>query len=135
MMSQYSDIEIEIHQIKEEIKKTEDEIEKLVKERTVKDKVTGGFGGIQGFQIEGFPEREYNRRRKILTNKNDRLKQKENDLLDIKERIEKFIDEIPVSRDRTIFRMVYIENQKQQAVASVLHIDRSLVSKIISKYL
>lgn len=133
-MEQYDAIEIEIEQIRKEIKKTEDSIEKLIKEGTVQDKVKGGLGGMQGFKIEGFPEKEYNRRKRILRNKTSRLQAKENDLLEKKEEIEKFIDEIPVSRDRTIFRMIYLENQKQQTVANLLHIDRSLVSKIISKY-
>lgn len=135
VLSQYNDIEIEIQHIKDEIKKTEDSIAKVVEEGTVVDKVTGGLGGIQGFKIEGFPEKEYRRRISLLRSKNNRLRDRENDLLETKEKVEKFIDEIPVSRDRTIFRMIYIENQKQQTVASLLHIDRSLVSKIISKYL
>lgn len=133
-MSQYDEIEIEIQQIRKEIKETEDSIEKLIKEGTVRDKVKGGLGGIQGFKIEGFPEKEYNRRKQILRNKTSRLQGKENDLLEKKEEIEKFIDEIPISRDRIIFRMIFIENKKQQVVADFLHIDRSLVSKIISKY-
>ena len=133
-MAQYDAIEIEIEQIRKEIKKTEDSIEKLIKEGTVQDKVKGGLGGMQGFKIEGFPEKEYNRRKQILRNKTSRLQEKENDLLEKKEEIEKFIDEIPISRDRIIFKMIFIENKKQQVVADFLHIDRSLVSKIISKY-
>lgn len=134
IMSQYDSIKIELDKIHKEVENTERDIAKLIEEGTVIDKVTGGLGGIQGFKIEGFPEKEYNRRRKILLNKNNRLKEKENDLLETKEKIEVFIDGIPVSRDRLIFRMIFIENQKQQKVADFLHIDRSLVSKIISKY-
>lgn len=134
IMSQYDSIKIELDKIHKEVEDTEKDIVKLIEEGTVIDKVTGGLGGIQGFKIEGFPEKEYNRRKKILINKNNRLKEKENDLLEVKEKIEVFIDKIPVSRDRIIFRMIFIENQKQQKVADFLHVDRSLVSKIISKY-
>ena len=98
------------------------------------DKVSGGYGGIQGFKIEGMPEREYNRRRMILRKKHDRLAQKENDLLENVEKIEEFIDSIPISRDRIIFKAVFIQKKTQNQIAKELYIDRSLVSKTISKY-
>lgn len=135
VMAQYTSIKDELEQIKVEIKNTENSISKLIEEGTVVDKVTGGLGGIQGFKIEGFPVKEYDRRRKTLRNKMNRLIEKENDLLELTEGIEMFIDEIPVSRDRQIFTMIYFENKTQQQVAKTLHIDRSLVSKIISKYI
>lgn len=135
VMAQYSDIKEEIETLQNDIKSTEDSIAKLIEEGTVVDKVTGGLGGIQGFRIEGFPVKEYDRRKKILRNKMDRLIGKENDLMEIVERVELFIDNIPVSRDRQVFRMLYVEKKTQQQVAKTLHIDRSLVSKIISKYI
>lgn len=135
VMGQYNDLKEELSKLQNEIKKTEDSIAKLVEEGTVIDKVTGGLGGIQGFKIEGFPVKEYERRKKTLRNKMDRLVEKENDLLELTESVEMFIDRIPVSRDRRIFSMIYFENKTQQQVAKVLHIDRSLVSKIISKYM
>lgn len=133
-MAQYTNIKEELKKIRADIEETESSIAKLLEEGTVVDKVVGGFGGIQGFKIEGFPVKEYARRRKTLRNKKDRLVEKENDLLELTEGIEMFIDEIPVSRDRQIFTMIYLENKTQRQVAKCLHIDRSLVSKIISKY-
>lgn len=135
VMVQYSDMQEEIKQMRLDIQKTEDMIEKLLEEGTVVDKVTGGLGGIQGFKIEGFPIVEFERRKAILRKKNDRLTERENDLLEMTESIEMFIDSIPISRDRRIFSMIYFENKTQQQVARILHIDRSLVSKIISKYI
>lgn len=134
VMEQYTNIKEELKKIQNEINVTEKSIEKLINEGTVIDKVTGGSGGIQGFKIEGFPEREYYRRKKILRNKINRLIEKENDLMELTESMEVFIDSIPVSRDRQIFAMICFENKTQQQVANTLHIDRSLVSKIISKY-
>lgn len=133
LLEQYSNLKTEIDMTKKDIEKTEDEIEKLLKE-TVVDKVNGGFGGIQGFKIEGFPEKEYRRRKNILIGKKNRLITKETDLLIQAEEIEKFIDEIKTSRDRMIFKKMFIENKTQQQIADELYIDRSLVSKIISKY-
>ena len=135
ILIQYSDMQEEIKRIREDIQKTEDDIAKLLEEGTVCDKVKGGLGGIQGFKIEGFPVPAFERRKKILRKKMDRLIDKENELLEMTESIEMFIDNIPVSRDRRFFHAIYFEDKTQQQVARELHIDRSLVSKIISKYL
>ena len=134
-IKQYYDLVEEIHEKKIDYAKTENAIEKLIDEGTVKDKVTGGEGGIQGFYIEGIPEQEYKRRLKILTAKKMRLEKKNTELLEKKERIEKFIDEIPVSRDRRIFKMYYIEKMTQEQIARKLYIERSSVSKILKKYI
>lgn len=135
VMIQYSDMQEEIKRMRKDIQKTEDDIAKLLEEGTVCDKVKGGLGGIQGFKIEGFPVPAFERRKKILRKKMDRLIDKENELLELTESVEIFIDNIPVSRDRRIFHAIYFEDKTQQQIARELHIDRSLVSKIISKYL
>lgn len=134
LLSQYTDLQKEIAYTQEEIQKTEDSIAKLLKEGTVVDKVKGGLGGIEGFKIEGFPQKEYDRRKNVLNNKINRLFAKETDLLQMREQIEVFIDEIQVSRDRIIFKALFLDNKTQQQIADELYIDRSLVSKIIAKY-
>lgn len=132
---QYKSLKSEIEKMKIDIKKTEDSIENLVREGVVEDKVYGGLGGIQGFKIEGFPIAIYEKRRNLLRKKVDRLSSKENELLELVENMETLVDNIPVSRDRVIFRALYFEGKTQQQIADELHIDRSLVSKTISKYL
>lgn len=134
LLSQYADLQKEIADMHEEIKKTEDSIAKLLEEGTVVDKVTGGYGGIQGFKIEGFPQKEYDKRKRILIIKKNRLFAKETDLLLQKEKIEEFIDEIPNSRDRQIMKDTFVNNKTQKQIAKEMYIDRSLVSKIINKY-
>ena len=135
IMIQYSDMQEEIKHMRIDIQKTEDSIAKLIEEGTVCDKVTGGLGGIQGFKIEGFPVVEFEKRKRLLRKKMNRLTEMENNLLEMTESIEMFIDDIPVSRDRRIFRAIYFEGKTQQQVANELHIDRSLISKTISKYI
>lgn len=135
LLVQYSDIQEELKQMRTDIQKTEDSIAKLVEEGTTCDKVKGGPGGLQGFKIEGFPIAEFERRKRILKNKVNRLQEKENELLEMTEKIEVFIENISISRDRRIFRGICFENKTQQQLAKELHIDRSLVSKIISKYI
>ena len=134
-LAQYKAITEEIIKIQKEIQETEKSIEELVKNGTVVDKVKGGIGGIQGFKIEGFPQKEYNRRKNLLQSKHNRLLKKQNDLLEIKEKMEIFIENIPNSRDRQIMRATYVENKTQKEIAAKMYIDRSLVSKIINKYL
>ena len=135
MMIQYSAMQEEIKQMRIDIQKTEDSIAKLIEEETVCDKVTGGLGDMQGFKIEGFPVVEFEKRKRLLRKKVDRLTERENDLLEMTESIEMFIENIPVSRDRRIFRAIYFDGKTQQQVANELHIDRSLISKTISKYI
>lgn len=135
IMIQYSDMQEEIKQMRVDIQKTEDSIAKLIEEGTVCDKVTGGLGGIQGFKIEGLPVVEFEKRKRLLRKKVDRLTERENELLEMTESIETFIDNIPVSRDRRIFRAIYFDGKTQQQAADELHVDRSLISKTISKYI
>lgn len=49
--------------------------------------------------------------------------------------VEQWIEQIPDSTTRRIFRMYYEDGQGQRAIAKQLHIDRSLVSKRISNYI
>ena len=131
---QYADMKNEIHSMQKDIVKTEDSIAQLLEEGVVQDKVMGGEGGIQGFKIEGFPQREYNRRRMLLMNKHNRLIKRENELIELKEDIETWIDGINNSRDRQILRKLVFENRTHQEIADEMYIDRSLVGKILTKY-
>lgn len=49
--------------------------------------------------------------------------------------IEDFIEGIEDSLTRRIFRMTFIDGEKQKAVAKVVHLDRSRVSRKIDEYL
>ncbi|MCB6310084.1 sigma-70 family RNA polymerase sigma factor [Mediterraneibacter glycyrrhizinilyticus] len=49
--------------------------------------------------------------------------------------IEQFIAEIPDSRDRQIFELIYIDGKKQREVAEKVGYSKGRVSQIISGYL
>lgn len=51
------------------------------------------------------------------------------------EEIEEWVEAIPDSITRRIFRMCFIEGRKQKDVAKAVHLDQSMVSKKISNYL
>lgn len=51
------------------------------------------------------------------------------------EEIEEWVETIPESITRRIFRMCFIEGRKQKDVAKAVHLDRSSISKKIDGYL
>lgn len=51
------------------------------------------------------------------------------------EEIEAWVEKIPDSLTRRIFRMMYIQGRKQKEISKLTHIDQSTVSKKINDYL
>ena len=49
--------------------------------------------------------------------------------------IEEWVEAIPDSLTRRIFRMLYIQGRKQKQVAKAVHLDQSRVSRKIDEYL
>lgn len=133
-LSQYNELMIEVEDAKRKIREIENSMAYLNEVGVVKDKVYGGMGGTQGFVIEGFPQKQWNKRYVVLKKARQHLLEKETSLLETICEIEIFIDEIDDARDRIVMKRYFLENKKQHEIASELHIDRSLVSKIISRY-
>lgn len=133
-LEQYRFISDEIAHLKRTMARCEDDIAKLIEEGTVKDRVYGGEGGIQGFNIEGFPEGLYNRKLRVLRRRKLKLLEKETQLVELAEELDEYFAQIKNIRDRMIIRMVYVDGMTQEEVGKRMHCDRSLVSKIISKY-
>lgn len=51
------------------------------------------------------------------------------------EEVEQFIDEIPNSLTRRIFRMYFIENKTQKEISKIIHIERSVISRRIDNFI
>lgn len=134
VMKQYMDLQQEIADLNEDIGNVEQALEDILALGTVKDSVRGGMGGVERFHVEGFPVREYDRKIKSLRTKQLRLKTRENELIDLCEEIEHYIDCIPDSRDRKVFRRYFLKGQTQQQIAREMYIDQSRISRIITKY-
>ena len=132
ILIQYSDLQQEIKETREKIEQLEREairIEKKLrdietKKETVKDKVYGGMGGIQGFVIEGFPLREYDKKKTELLTKRLLLNQRKStleilefDLLEKTNEVEEFIASIDDSRMRRIINLRFIEKLSWNKVA------------------
>lgn len=124
ILIQYSDLQEEIKEIRKKIEKLEERIPKIEKRineiekgETVKDKVYGGAGGIQGYNIEGVPLKEYSERKTdllskklLLNSRKSTLELLEFDLLQKTNEVEEFIASVNDSRMRRIINLRFIEN-------------------------
>ncbi len=65
---------------------------------------------------------------------NAQWRQRKEQLEDECSKVEDFIEGIPDSLTRRIFRMRYIDNMSQRQIAEKVHIDKSTVSRKIEKF-
>lgn len=77
--------------------------------------------------VVGTDLRAYHSRKEHLTAEISRLEQR-------CQEVEQWIEDIPDSLTRRIFRMYYIENYSQERVARTVYISQSLVSKKLSEF-
>ncbi len=66
---------------------------------------------------------------------NTQWRQRKEQLEDECSQVEDFIEGIPDSLMRRIFRMYYIDNMSQRQIAEKVHIDKSTVSRKIEKFI
>lgn len=131
ILVQYPDLVKEVQETKDKITKLEHQIANIEKQLVainegghVKDKVKGGLGGIQNFNIEGFPEREYQQKRKQLQDKKNMLNvrkrtldKQETKLLQMVSDIEEFLNGVEDSFIRRIINLRVIEQLSWNKVA------------------
>ncbi len=117
ILIEYCDMKVEIKELRRLIDQTVDKMIKIEEGGPVGDVVKGGMGGIQHFKINGFPKKEHERINKLLENRRDRLKLKEEELLELTNQAEEFIESIEKSELRTMFRLYYIEGLTWTQVA------------------
>lgn len=134
ILTQYADLQEEIKEVRNKIEKLENAIPKIEKHinriekgEIVKDKVTGGLGGTQHFEIEGVPVKEYQERKTdllskklMLNNRKSTLELLEFDLLKKTNEVEEFIARIGDSRIRRIINLRYIEGLSWNKVADCI---------------
>ena len=117
VLIQYCDMQAEIKELRRLIKMTEEKIEKIEREGAVSDVVSGGMGGIQHFTVEGFPVPGYTKAKNLLISRKQRLKMKEEELLELTNQAEEYIESIEKSELRIMFRLYYIEGLTWNQVA------------------
>lgn len=117
ILIQYADLQQEVKEIREKINKLEEQIDKIEQQGSVKDKVMGGEGGWQPFQIEGFPYPEYSRKKTLLYARKATLSELEMELLETLNDVEMFISSIKDSHIRRIVNLRVVEGLSWQKVA------------------
>lgn len=117
ILTQYSDLQEEVKEVRDRIESTEKQIAKIEEEGNVIDTVSGGTGGIQHFKIEGFPYPEYSRKKSLLYVRKATLVNLELELTETLNQVEEFIAGVEDSRIRRIITLRFIENLSWNKVA------------------
>lgn len=117
ILTQYSDLQEEVKEVRNRIESTEKQIAKIEEEGNVIDTVSGGSGGIQHFKIEGFPYPEYSRKKSLLYVRKATLVNLELELTETLNQVEEFIAGVEDSRIRRIITLRFIENMSWNKVA------------------
>ena len=117
ILTQYSDLQEEVKEVRNRIESTEKQIAKIEEEGNVIDTVSGGSGGIQHFKIEGFPYPEYSRKKSLLYVRKATLVNLELELTETLNQVEEFIAGVEDSRIRRIVTLRFIENLSWNKVA------------------
>lgn len=122
ILIQYADMRQEIKDIRRRICEIESKIEKMQGE-IVSDTVKGTRkdGTIGSIRITGFPDREYQDRKRTLKRLKAKLEQTEGDLLSAMTEVEEFIESIESSELRTMFRLYYIDDLTWNQVAHAMN--------------
>ena len=95
LLSQYTSLLRERDEVAASIERLERRIAKMEDEGTVIDSVRGGYGGIQRFVIEGFPNDDIERKRGLLRVRKLHLEALEKQILFQINEIEEFMRSIP----------------------------------------
>lgn len=120
VLSQYSDLQEEVKEVRLKIERLEKDISKIEAGEMVIDSVSGGDGGKQHFKIEGIPFPEYSRKKTLLYARKATLQLLEDDLLEKTNEVEEFIASVEDSRMRRIINLRFLENKTWNEVADYI---------------
>lgn len=117
LLKEQEEVQDKIQNLESQIKKLEERLADIENGETVKDRVYGGEGGIQGFNIEGVPTEEYSRKRTdllvkklILEERRTRLKYLRLQIAETINQIEEFIYGLSDSYIRRIIDLRFVRN-------------------------
>ncbi len=133
-LSQYRAIQKEIEDLSLRIKRFEN-----MGTPMVSDRVKGSsrhFPYIEKYYyVSGVDTEANNKRKKLILELQKKRNDKVDELLKMENEIHDYIYTIPDSEIRQIFVFRYIDGLSQEEIGEKLHMDRSGVSKRITKYL
>lgn len=119
VLIQYSDMREEAKDLRKRIEKGERTIAKIEEEGMVSDSVKGTRrdGTIGHIKITGFPIPEYSRVKKMIKRRIQKLKIVEEELLEALNAVDDYINGMPKSELRIMFRLYYIDDLTWPKVA------------------
>ena len=120
ILIQYCELREEIKDLRERIDKDELRLQKIEEEGVVSDTVTGtrADGTIGSIKITGFPIPEYSTVKAMLKKRIAKLQIMENELHEAVSAVDDFINAIPKSDLRQMFRFYYIDDMTWRRVAT-----------------
>lgn len=119
ILIQYCELREEIKDLRERIDKDELRLQKIEEEGVVSDTVTGtrADGTIGSIKITGFPIPEYSTVKAMLKKRIAKLQIMEDELHEAMSAVDDFINAIPKSDLRQMFRFYYIDDMTWDMVA------------------
>lgn len=135
ILKEYRYIKKEHIDLEYRIRQLQRKLDELASTGTVIDSVSGGYGGTQHFKIEGFPDGDYSKIKSKLLLQKSRHEQNISRIDEIEKEVCDFIDSIPESRARTIFRYYYEDGMSQQSIAFKMNLDQTSVSREIDRWI
>lgn len=119
LLVQYCELRGEIKDLRERIDNDEKRLRKIEEDGVVSDTVTGTRkdGTIGAIKITGFPLPEYSKVNAMLKKRIAKLQIMEDELLEAVNAVDDFINSIPKSDLRQIFRFYYIDDMTWDMVA------------------
>ena len=120
ILIQYCELREEIKDLRERIDKDELRLQKIEEEGVVSDTVTGtrADGTIGSIKITGFPIPEYSTVKAMLKKRIAKLQIMEDELHEAVNAVDDFINAIPKSDLRQMFRFYYIDDMTWRRVAT-----------------
>jgi len=127
LCAEQTEIENRISRLEQRIYKLNKRLLEIENNEVVKDRVYGGYGGNQGFNIEGVPIAEYSRKRTLLLIDKESLEYQKQALSQCsvkvtqqKTGVERFLLTIDDSEIRRIIRLRFIDKKAWDEVAFAL---------------
>lgn len=117
ILKQYDSVLKEIAETNRRIQEIQNKIDRMEKEGTVTDSVSGGYGGTQHFKIEGLPTKEYNRQKSLLLARQLRLENLKKKLKNMIEEVETYVFNMDDSECRRAATFKYIDKMSWKEVA------------------
>ena len=120
ILIQYCELREEIKDLRERIDREELRLQKIEEEGVVSDTVTGtrADGTIGSIKITGFPIPEYSTVKAMLKKRIAKLQIMEDELHEAMSAVDDFINAIPKSDLRQMFRFYYIDDMTWRRVAA-----------------